>query len=161
MTIEVGQPLPQSTFYVPSEDGPQARTTDDIFKGRKVVLFGVPGAFTGVCHKNHLPGYRDNAAAFKDKGIDAIAVTSTNDAFVLAAWAEATHAADTIEFLSDGNGDFARALGLSFDGSARGMGLRSHRYSMVVDDGVVTRLAVEESPGKADISGALALLKDL
>lgn len=161
MTIAVGQRLPQATFHVLTPDGVVARTTDEVFKGKKVVLFAVPGAFTPTCHKNHLPGYLDNAEAIKAKGVDAIAVTSTNDAFVLDAWAKSTGAAGKIEFLADGNGDFAKALGLHMDGSARGMGVRSQRYSMLVDDGVVTRLAVEEAPGKADLSGATALLRDL
>ena len=161
MTIEVGQKLPQATFHVLTEDGVQPRTTDEVFAGKKVVLFAVPGAFTPTCHKNHLPGYLDNYDVLKSKGFDAIAVTSTNDAFVLDAWAKATGASGRIELLADGNGDFAKAIGLSLDGSARGMGIRSQRYSMVVDNGVVTRLAVEEAPGKADISGAAALLKDL
>ncbi len=161
MTIAVGERLPEATFHVLTPDGVVPRTTDEVFKGKKVVLFAVPGAFTPTCHKNHLPGFLENAAAIKGKGIDAIAVTSTNDAFVMDAWSKATGAADEIEFLADGNGDFAKALGLHFDGSARGMGVRSQRYSMVVDDGIVTRLAVEETPGKADMSGAAALLKDL
>ena len=146
MTIEVGQKLPQATFHVLTEDRVQPRTTDEVFAGKKVVLFAVPGAFTPTCHKNHLPGYLDNYDAFKSKGVDTIAVTG---------------ASGRIELLADGNGDFAKAIGLSLDGSARGMGIRSQRYSMLVDNGVVTRLAVEEAPGKADISGAAALLKDL
>lgn len=161
MTIAVGERLPEATFYAVTPDGVQPRTTDEVFKGKKVVLFAVPGAFTPTCHKNHLPGYLDNADAIKGKGVDTIAVTSTNDAFVLDAWSKATGAAGAIEFLADGNGDFAKALGLSFDGSARGMGVRSQRYSMLIDDGVVKRLAVEDMPGNADISGATALLKDL
>lgn len=161
MTIAVGERLPPATFHVSTPDGVRPRTTDEVFKGKKVVLFAVPGAFTPTCHKNHLPGYLENAASIKGKGIDTIAVTSTNDVFVLDAWAKATGGADKIEFLADGNGDFAKALGLHFDSSAHGMGIRSKRYSMLVDDGVVTRLAVEESPGKADISGAMALLRDL
>jgi glutaredoxin/glutathione-dependent peroxiredoxin len=161
MTIEVGQKLPQATFHVLTSDGVQARTTDEVFAGKKVLLFAVPGAFTPTCHKNHLPGYLENAETLRGKGFDAIAVTSTNDAFVLDAWAKATGAEGIIEFLADGNGDFAKAIGLSSDGSSRGMGIRSQRYSMTVDDGVVTRLAVEQAPGKADISGAAALLKEL
>ena len=161
MTIVVGERLPEASFHVLTEDGVQTRSTEDVFKGKRVVLFAVPGAFTPTCHKNHLPGYLDHAEAIRAKGIDAIAVTSTNDAFVLDAWAKATGAAGRIEFLADGNGDFARAIGLSLDGSPRGMGIRSQRYSMLVDDGVVTRLAIEQMAGAADISGATALLKDL
>ena len=161
MTIEVGQSLPHATFRVTTAEGVETRTTEEVFKGKSVVLFAVPGAFTPTCHKNHLPGYLRHADAIKARGIDTIAVTSTNDPFVLAAWAKDTAAAATIEFLSDGNGDFAKAIGLDFDGSSRGMGIRSQRYSMVVKDGVVTRLAIEEQPGAAELSGAEALLKDL
>lgn len=159
--IAVGERLPPATFRVPTADGVESRSTEELFDGKKVVLFAVPGAFTPTCHRNHLPGFLDNAQTIKAKGIDAIMVTSTNDAFVLDAWSKATDAAGKIEFLSDGNGDFAKAIGLSFDGSAHGMGVRSQRYAMVVDNGVVTRLAVEDQPGKADISGATALLADL
>jgi peroxiredoxin len=161
MTIKVGDKLPQSTFRVMTADGPQARTTDDIFKGRKVVLFAVPGAFTPTCHKNHLPGFLAKADEIEAKGIDAIAVTSVNDVFVMEAWARATDSVGKIEFLSDGNADFAKAIGLSLDGTGFGLGTRSQRYSMVVDDGVVASLAIEDAPGKADISGAEALLKTL
>ena len=161
MTIAVGERLPPATFHVLTPDGVEARSTDDVFKGKKVVFFAVPGAFTPTCHKNHLPGFLEKAADIKGKGVDTIAVTSTNDAFVLDAWSKATGAAGTIEFLADGNGDFAKALGLHLDGTERGMGIRSKRYSMIVDDGVVTRLAVEEAPGKADLSGASALLEAL
>ena len=161
MAIGVGQPLPQATFRVTTAEGVETRSIDDVFKGKRAVLFAVPGAFTPTCHKNHLPGYLKHADAIRAKGVDLIAVTSTNDPFVLAAWARETGGAGTIEFLSDGNGDFAKAIGLDLDGSAFGMGVRSQRYSMIVDDGVVTRLAVESSPGTADVSGAEALLKDL
>jgi peroxiredoxin len=161
MTIKVGDHLPQSTFRLMTADGPAARTTDELFKGRKVVLFAVPGAFTPTCHKNHLPGFLAKAGEIKGKGVDAIAVTSTNDVFVMDAWAKATGAAGAIEFLSDGNADFAKAIGLSLDGSGFGLGTRSQRYSMIVDDGVVKSLAVEDAPGKADASGAEALLKQL
>ncbi len=161
MTIEVGDTLPQATFRVMTADGPAAKTTDDIFKGRTVVLFAVPGAFTPTCHKNHLPGYLARAEEIKAKGVDAIAVTGVNDVFVMDAWAKATEAAGKIEFLSDGNADFAKAIGLSLDGSGFGLGTRSQRYSMLVEDGVVKSLAIEDAPGKADISGAEALLKTL
>lgn len=159
MTIKVGDHLPQATFRLMTADGPAARTTDELFKGRKVVLFAVPGAFTPTCHKNHLPGFLARAAEIKGKGIDAIAVTSTNDVFVMDAWAKATGGAGVMEFLSDGNADFAKAIGLSLDGSGFGLGTRSQRYSMIVDNGIVQSLAVEDAPGKADASGAEALLK--
>ena len=161
MTIQVGDRLPQSTFRVMTPDGPAARTTDDVFKGRKVVLFGVPGAFTPTCDRNHLPGFLGNAAAIKGRGIDAIAVTGVNDVFVMDAWVKSAGATDEIEVLADGNGDFAKALGLTMDGSGHGLGTRSQRYVMVVEDGVVRMLNVEDAPSKADVSGAEALLKML
>ncbi len=161
MTIAVGDSLPQTTFRVMTADGPAAKTTDDVFKGRKVVLFAVPGAFTPTCHKNHLPGFLANVDAIKAKGVDAIAVTGVNDVFVMDAWSKATGGHGKIEFLADGNGDFAKALGLSMDGSGFGLGTRSKRYSMLVEDGVVKSLNVEDAPGKADLSGAAALLKQL
>jgi len=161
MTIKVGDKLPQATFRVMTADGPAAKTTDDLFKGKKIVLFAVPGAFTPTCHKNHLPGFVGKAGEIKAKGVDAIMVTSTNDVFVLDAWAKASGGAGVIEFLSDGNADFAKAIGLSMDGSGFGMGMRSQRYSMIVEDGAVTALNVEDAPGKADVSGADALLGQL
>jgi peroxiredoxin len=161
MTIAVGDTLPQATFRVMTDDGPATRTTDEIFKGRKVVLFAVPGAFTPTCHKNHLPGYLANYDAIKAKGIDAIAVTGVNDVFVMDAWAKSTGGTGKIDYLADGNGDFAKALGLALDGTGFGLGTRSQRYSMVVDDGVVRVLHVEDTPSRADVSGAEALLKEL
>jgi glutaredoxin/glutathione-dependent peroxiredoxin len=161
MIIKTGDHLPQATFRIMTPDGPAAKTTDEFFKGRKIVFFAVPGAFTPTCHKNHLPGFLGKAAEIKGKGIDAIAVTSTNDVFVMDAWAKATGAIGVIEFLSDGNADFAKAIGLSLDGSGFGLGTRSQRYAMIVDNGVVQWMAVEDAPGKADASGAEALLKNL
>jgi glutaredoxin/glutathione-dependent peroxiredoxin len=161
MTIQVGDTLPQSTFRVMTADGPQPTTTDDIFRGRKVVLIAVPGAFTPTCDRNHLPGYVSNAEAIKAKGIDAIAVTAVNDVFVMNAWAKSSGGADKVEFLADGNGDFAKAIGLTMDGSGFGLGTRSKRYSMIVEDGVVRALNVEDAPGKAEVSGAEAMMKAL
>ncbi|WP_134494355.1 peroxiredoxin [Microvirga pakistanensis] len=160
MAIQVGERLPQVTFRVMTPDGPVAKTTDDLFKGRKVVLVAVPGAFTPTCHRNHLPGYVQKAGEIKAKGIDAILVTAVNDVFVMDAWAKSA-GADGIEFLSDGNGDFAKAIKLTMDGSGFGLGTRSQRYSMVVDDGVVKALNVEDTPSKAQVSGAENILKDL
>jgi peroxiredoxin len=160
MTIKVGDTLPNTTFRVMTADGPKPKTTDEVFKGKKVVLFAVPGAFTPTCTKNHLPGFVTNAAAIKAKGIDVIAVTAVNDPFVMGAW-KTTAGSDDIEFLADGSADFAKATGLELDASAGGLGIRSKRYCMVVDDGVVKSLTVEDSPGKADMSGAEALLKSL
>ncbi len=160
MTIQVGDPLPQSTFRVMTPDGPKPKTTDDVFMGRKVVLVAVPGAFTPTCHRNHLPGYVQKAQEIKAKGIDAIAVTAVNDVFVMDAWGKAS-GAEGIELLADGNADFAKAIGLTLDASGNGLGTRSKRYSMVVEDGVVKALNVEDAPSKAQHSGAENLLKDL
>jgi peroxiredoxin len=161
MTIQAGDRLPAATFRVMTPDGPAPKTTDDIFKGRKVVLFAVPGAFTPTCHKNHMPGFVKNADAIKAKGIDAIAVTAVNDVFVMDAWKKASGAEGKIEALADGNGDFAKALGLSLDASGNGLGTRSKRYSMLVEDGVVKKINIEDAPGKAEASGADNLLKQL
>ena len=160
MTIQVGERLPETTFRVMTSEGPKPRTTDEVFGGRKVVLIGVPGAFTPTCHRNHLPGFIQNASAIMAKGVDAIAVTSVNDVFVMDAWSKSS-GGDGVEFLADGNGEFAKALGLTLDASGNGLGTRSKRYSMVVEDGVVKTLNVEEAPGKADLSGAENLLKSL
>jgi glutaredoxin/glutathione-dependent peroxiredoxin len=161
MAIKVGDRLPNTTFMTMTADGPKPQTTDDIFKGKKVVLFAVPGAFTPTCHKNHLPGFLTNADAIKGKGIDTIAVTGVNDVFVMDAWKKNTAAEGKIEFLADGSAAFAKAIGLSVDLGERGLGTRSQRYAMVVEDGVVKTLNVEEAPGKADVSGAENLLKGL
>lgn len=161
MTIKVGDKLPQATFRVMTAEGPAPKTSDELFKGRKIVLFAVPGAFTPTCHKNHLPGYLEKAADIKAKGVDAIMVTGVNDVFVMDAWSKATGGAGVIEFLADGNGDFAKALGLALDGTGFGLGTRSQRYSMIVEDGVVTALNVEEAAGKADLSGATTMLEQL
>ena len=159
MSIQVGDRLPATTFRVLTADGPKPLSTEDVFKGKKVVLFAVPGAFTPTCHKNHLPGFVKNADAIKAKGVDTIAVTGVNDVFVMDAWKKASDADGKVEFLADGSGDFAKAIGLSLDASANGLGIRSKRYCMVVEDGVVKSLNVEEAPGKADVSGADNLMK--
>jgi peroxiredoxin len=154
MTIEVGSRLPNTTFRRLGPNGPETLMTEDVFAGKKAVLFAVPGAFTPTCHNNHLPGYLNNLDAFAAKGVDVVAVTSVNDVFVQDAWAESTGAKDKLVFLSDGNGDFAKAVGLDLDASGGGLGLRSKRYAMILDDMVVTYLVVEDSPGKADVSTA-------
>jgi peroxiredoxin len=161
MTIKVGDTLPEATFTVMTSEGPKPQTTADIFKGKKVVLFAVPGAFTPTCHKNHLPGFLANADKIKAKGIDTIAVTGVNDVFVMDAWKKATGGEGKIEFLADGSAAFANALGLSVDLGPRGLGTRSQRYAMVVEDGVVKTLNLEDQPGKAEISGAENLLKGM
>ena len=158
MAIQVGDHLPNATFMTMTADGPKPQTTDEIFKGKKVVLFAVPGAFTPTCHKNHLPGFLANADAIKRKGIDTIAVTGVNDVFVMEAWKKSSNASGKIEFLADGNGEFAKAMGMDFDASGNGLGVRSKRYSMLVEDGKVTKLNLEDAPGKCDISGGQALL---
>ena len=160
MSIKVGDRLPSAKFRVMSPEGPAWKTTDDIFKGKKVALFAVPGAFTGTCHKMHVPTIVQNADAIKAKGVNTIAVTGVNDVFVMDAWKKAC-AAENIEFLADGNGEFAKAIELTFDGSGNGLGTRSRRYSMLVEDGVVKRLNIEEAPGKVEVSGGDALLKQL
>ena len=159
MPIKVGDKLPTATFRVMTAEGPnKPKTTDDIFKGKKVALFAVPGAFTPTCTNMHMPSFINNAAAFKAKGVDTIAVTAVNDAFVMEAWKKATGAEGKIDFLSDGNGEFAKAIDMAFDGSGNGLATRSKRYSMLVEDGVVKQLNVEDAPGKCDISGGAALL---
>lgn len=161
MAIKVGDRLPDAKFRVMTADGPAWTTTEDVFKGKKVVLFAVPGAFTPTCHKNHLPGFVKNAAAIKAMGVDTIAVTGVNDVFVMDAWKQQTCPDGSIDFLADGNGEFAKAIDMSMDGSAAGLGLRSKRYAMVVEDGVVKTLNIEDAPGKAEISGAENVLKQI
>jgi len=160
MAIKVGDRVPSGSFMVMTADGPKPKTTDELFKGKKVVLFAVPGAFTPTCHKNHLPGFVKNAAAIKAKGVDTIAVTGVNDVFVMDAWKKAS-GGDAIEFLADGSGNWAKAMGLTVDLTERGLGVRSQRYAMVVEDGVVKTLNVEEAPGKAETSSAENLLKQM
>jgi peroxiredoxin len=159
MVIAVGDRLPDAKFTVMTDAGSVPKTTGELFSGRRVVLFAVPGAFTPTCHNNHLPGFLENAETFKSRNIDEIICTSVNDIFVLTAWARATGAEGKITFASDGNGDFAKALGLDLDGSARNMGIRSQRYAMLVEDGVVKVLNIEDAPGKAELSSAKALLE--
>src|SRR6202035_4989495 len=161
MAIKVGDRVPSGSFMTMSADGPKPVNTDELFKGKKVVLFAVPGAFTPTCHKNHMPGYVKNADAIKAKGIDTIAVTAVNDVFVMDAWKKASGAEGKVEFLADGSADFAKALGLTLDASANGLGVRSKRYSMVIDDGVVKSINIEDAPGKAEVSGADNLLKQI
>ena len=161
MAIKVGDRLPETKFHAMGPQGPAVKTTDDVFKRKKVVLFAVPGAFTPTCNNNHLPSFLKNADAIKAKGVDTIAVTGVNDVFVMEAWKKSTGAGGRIEFLADGNGDFAKALGLSLDASGLGLGIRSKRYAMLVDDGVVKKLIVEEVPSKAEMSSAENLLKQM
>ena len=161
MSIQVGEKLPEATFTQMTDDGPQPVSTADIFGGRKVVLFAVPGAFTPTCHQNHLSGFLANADNIRARGVDAIACVAVNDVFVMDAWANHAGASDSIRFLSDGNADFTRAIGLDLDASGFGMGTRSHRYAMIVDDGVVTALNVEPDATQAEVSAAAAILRQL
>jgi len=161
MTIAIGDRLPEAKFKVPGAEGPAEMTTADLCAGKKVVLFGLPGAFTPTCHRNHLPGYLENLDALKAKGVDDVAVVSVNDVFVMGAWADATGGAGRIRYLADGSADFTKAAGLDLDMTAAGMGVRSKRYSMIVEDGVVTALNIEESPGQAVTSGAATILDQL
>jgi peroxiredoxin len=159
--IAIGERLPEATFKVKTDEGTRDVSTAELFAGRKVVLFAVPGAFTPTCSMNHLPGFLENAEAIKAKGVDTIAVVSVNDHHVMHAWSKATGAGEAILFLADGVGAFTKAVGLDIDMSGGGLGLRSKRYSMIVDDGVVASLEVEPSPGQAVVSGASALLEKL
>ena len=158
MTISVGDKLPQASFTVMGDRGPKERSSDDVFKGRKVALFAIPGAFTPTCHLKHLPGFVDHAAALRDKGIDEICCTAVNDIFVLDAWSKDVGAAGAVTMLADGSAAFAKALGLEIDLGDHGMGLRSKRYAMLVDDGVVKVLNVDEAPPSHDKSSAATLL---
>ena len=158
MPIKVGDKLPSTTFRVMTAEGPKPKTTDEVFKGKKVALFAVPGAFTPTCSNLHMPSFLNNVDAFKKKGVDTIAVTAVNDAFVMKQWEKATGAEGKIEFLADGSADFAKAVDMVLDASAGGLGIRSKRYSMLVDDGVVKQVNIEEAPGKCEISGGQALL---
>ena len=154
MPINVGDKLPEATFTTMSAEGPKPQTTAEVFGGKKVALFAVPGAFTPTCSKQHLPGYVQNYDQLKSKGFDAVACTSVNDIFVLSAWSKDGGADGKILMLADGSADFARKIGLEVDLTARGLGVRSKRYSMVVEDGVVKSLNVEEAPSNHDKSSA-------
>ena len=159
MTIAVGDQIPAATLKIMSAQGPKDMTTDEVFKGKKVVLFAVPGAFTPGCSNTHMPGYVVNADKIKAKGVDTIACVSVNDAFVMGAWGHQQNA-DAILMLADGNGVFTKALGLELDATGFGMGIRSQRFAMVVDNGVVTYLAVEPNAG-VDVSAAEKVMEHL
>jgi len=157
MTISVGDRLPDVTVYVMGESAPEPRSSAEMFAGRKVVLFALPGAFTPTCSRNHLPGYVEHAQGFRDKGVDEIVCLSVNDAWVMSAWGKSLGAEGKVSMVADGNGEFTRAVGLNADMSAAGYGERSVRYAMIVDDGVVTHLNVEE-PREFKISDAATML---
>ena len=161
MTIATGDKLPDATFRVLEPEGIEAKSTNDIFGGKKVVLFAVPGAFTPTCHLKHMPGFIEDADQFKAKGVDEIVCVAVNDPFVLDAWGEATGARGKVTIVSDGNGEFTKKIGMDFDGSGIGLGTRSKRYAMVVDDGVVQALHTEATPGVCEVSSAEALLKEV
>ena len=160
MTISVGQKMPSGVFGVMTDKGPGAISTDDLFAGKKVVLVSVPGAFTPTCSMNHLPGFVDEAAQLQTKGVDTIACMAVNDVFVMDAWGKDRGVGDKVKMLADGNGEYARALGLEMDATGFGMGMRGQRFAIVVDDGVATHVAVEE-PGKFEVSKAEAILDAL
>ncbi len=148
MTIQVGDKAPSVTLHVMGENGPDTITTDDLFKGKKVAFFALPGAFTPTCSAQHLPGFVDNAEALKSKGIDSIVCLAVNDAFVMSAWGKDQNVGDKVTLVADGSADFTKAAGLEFDLSGKGLGLRCKRFSMVIDDGDITTLYI-------DVSGAL------
>ena len=160
MTISVGEKLPQTKFTRMTENGPEAVDSTEFFKGRKVALFSVPGAFTPTCSAKHLPGFIEKAAEIKAKGIDEIACTAVNDAFVMGAWGKASNADDAVTLLADGNADFVRAIGLELDGSGFGLGTRGQRFSMVINDGVVEQLNIE-APGEYKVSSADYIISQL
>lgn len=161
MPIAVGDRLPAATFKTMTAEGPKEIGTADVFAGKKVVLFAVPGAFTPTCSRSHLPGYLANRDAILAKGVDTIAVTAVNDVFVMDAWSKANDADGKILFLADGSAAFATAIGLTLDLTGGGLGLRSQRYSMLVEDGVVKELNFEEKPGVADLTGGACMLGKL
>jgi peroxiredoxin len=160
MTIKVGDKIPAATLHYKNADGVQKITTDDLFKGKTVVLFGLPGAFTPTCSAKHLPGFVQHAKDIKAKGVDTIACLSVNDAFVMDAWGKDQKAGSNVMMLADGNADFSKAVGLTMDATGYGMGLRASRYAMVVKDGVVKKLNVE-APGAFEVSSAESILKTL
>ena len=154
MTIKVGDKLPDATFTVMGPDGPKPITTSEVFSGKKVALFAVPGAYTPTCHKKHLPGFLNHMDDLAAKGVNSVACTAVNDIFVLDQWAKDTGAMDKIQMLADGSADFAKAIGPDVDLSKGGLGVRSKRYAMLVDDGVVKTLNVEDAPSNHDQSSA-------
>jgi peroxiredoxin len=160
MAIKVGDKIPQVRLKVMTAEGIKDVSTQEIFAGKKVVLFALPGAFTPTCSAKHLPGFIEKAPQIRAKGVDTIACLSVNDAFVMDAWGKAQGAGEKVLMLADGNGEFSKAVGLAFDGSSFGMGTRSQRYALVAQDGVVTHLAVEQ-PMKFEVSSAEAVLAAL
>ncbi|MDH3748896.1 MAG: peroxiredoxin [Gammaproteobacteria bacterium] len=160
MPIQAGEKMPSGTFGVMTDSGPGAITSDELFGGKKVVIVSVPGAFTPTCSMNHLPGFVEQAEAIRSKGVDTIACMAVNDVFVMDAWGKDRGVGDDVVMLADGNGEYARALGLEFDGSAFGMGTRGQRFAIVVDDGVASHVAIE-APGEFEVSKAESILNNL
>lgn len=160
MTIKAGDRMPEGKFKVMSDSGPKDLTTQELFNGKRVVLFSVPGAFTPTCSAKHLPGYVGMASQLRAKGIDTIACMAVNDAFVMGAWGKASNCGDKVLMLADGNGDYARALGLELDARGHGLGMRGQRFAVVVDNGVVKQLNVE-APGQFKVSSAEHVLAEL
>lgn len=160
MSIQSGDAMPSGSFGVMTASGPATLSTDELFPGKKVVLVSVPGAFTPTCSTSHLPGFIEHADAIRAKGVDTIACIAVNDVFVMSAWGEDRGAGDDVLMLADGNGDYARALGLELDASGYGMGMRGQRFAIVVDDGVASHVAVEE-PGQFEVSKAETILEVL
>lgn len=161
MSIKVGDRLPDAEFMIKTDEGLAKLSVEEITRGKKIVLFAVPGAFTPTCHQNHLPGFLENVSAIKEKGVDEVAVIAPNDVHVVDAWAKATNGDGKILFLADGNADFAKAIGMDIDLSVAGMGLRTKRYSMIVEDGTVTSFNSGDIPGQATISSAATILEQL
>ena len=161
MTLGVGDRLPEANFKILTEEGPSDMSTGDVFSGKKVVVFAVPGAFTPTCQALHVPNFLGNLDAFEEKGVNTVACIAVNDPFVLTEWARKTAADGKILFLSDGNAEFTKAAGLDFDGSAAGLGTRSRRYAMLVEDGVVKALNIEQAPKVVDVSSAEKILEAL
>ncbi len=160
MTIQSGDKMPSGSFSIMTDSGPGAMSTDELFSGKKVVLVSVPGAFTPTCSKGHLPGFINQADALATKGVDTIACMAVNDVFVMHAWGKDRGVGDKVIMLADGNGDYARALGLELDASGHGMGMRGQRFALIVDDGIATHVAVEAA-GQFEVSKAEAILENL
>ncbi len=161
MTLSVGDRVPEAALFVPGESGPEKVLSTDLFAGRKIVLVGMPGAFTPTCHRNHLPGFIENRDAILAKGVDEIIVLTTNDTHVLKTWSETSGGKGKVTFVSDGNAEFIQKVGLANDSTARGMGIRSKRFAMILEDGVVTALLLEDTPREAVTSSAARILEAL
>ena len=161
MSIKIGDKIPSSSFQVMGVDGPALVSTGDLLDNRTVVMVAVPGAFTPTCHNHHVPGYLDNLDALKERGVDEVCIVSVNDMHVMSHWAKSSGGANKLTYLADGSGAFTKAIGLDIDLSELGMGLRSKRYSMLIKNGVVEQLNIEENPGVADISAAARILSQL